>query len=317
MEQSAEIAKQPSAERRIRWVSRDFPGSRPGRRALRKKQSDRLDPRFEGVTEQPISDDGLLELFRRRPQRAWKIFLDRYAERMLGQLRALGFDQDEAMDRFVFVCERLAQNGFARLRQVRATGSRGELVPWLRQVVKNAAIDWGWSQAGRRRLFRSVEGLGELERRVFQLHFWAGLGPAAMAERLRVEGHSQIGTEQIFDALEAVLECLDAGQKWRLLSQLSRRRPPGIAGSEANAFEPATCEPDPETELLRVEQARVLELALSGLPARDRLIFRLRYDDALSLPDVAEVVGLGLTTVKASLRKSRASLRAAVEEVLQ
>ncbi len=311
MYQSAQILSLPSAERRIRWVSRDLSGSRSGRRPLRRKTS--------GTTP-PISDDALLELFRRRPRRAWKIFLDRYAERMLGQLRGLGFDRDEAMDRFVFVCERLARNRFARLRRVRATGSRGELVPWLRQVVKNAAIDWGWSQTGRRRLFQSVEGLGEIEQRVFQLHFWTGLGPAAMVERLRVEGHSEISIEQVFDALERVLERLDSGQKWRLLSQLSRRRPAGpvgVGGSEIGAFEPATNAPDPETELLRAEQARVLAEALSHLPARDRLMFRLRYDDALSLADIAAVVGLGLTTVKASLRKSRAELRAALEEVLR
>lgn len=317
MENTAQISSQPSAERRLRWTSHEEPGSRPGRSSLKQE---RPAPPAEEDSALPISDDRLLQLFRRRPRRAWEIFLDRYAEKMLRQLQALGFDRDEAMDRFVFICERLAHDGFARLRKVRATGSRGELVPWLRQVVKNAAIDWGWSQAGRRRLFRSVEGLGELEQRVFQLHFWVGLEPAAITERLRAEGRSRIDVGQVFDALEAVLGHLDAGQKWRLLSQLSRRRPAspvGVTGPEAGSFEPVAREPDPETELLRAEQARLLARALSDLPARDRLIFRLRYDDALTLTDIAAVVSLGLTTVKDSLRKSRASLRAAVEEALR
>ena len=74
-------------------------------------------------------------------------------------------------------------------------------------------------------------------------------------------------------------------------------------------------EPDPETELLRAEQTRLFTRALARLAPRDRMIFRLRYQDALSLPDISAMVGLGLTTVKASLRKSRASLSAMVEEV--
>ncbi len=320
MHEMIQTVSPPTATRRIKWVARDVPGCRPERRPLSKETPDRLTPGRGAGTAQPISDDRLLELFHRRPRRAWRIFLERYAERMLGQLRGLGFDRDEAMDRFVFVCERLAHNKFQRLRQVRATGDQGELVPWLRQVVKNAAIDWGWSQAGRRRLFRSIEGLGELEQRVFKLHFWTGLGPAAIVERLRAEGRSEVGVEQVFDALEKVFERLDEGQKWRLLSQLSRRRPAGpvgVSGTESGIFEPLTREPDPETELLCAEQARVLAVALSNLPARDRLIFRLRYDDGLSLTHIAAVVSLGLTSVKTSLRKSREALRAAVEEALR
>ena len=308
-----------ATEGRIAWTSREVQGSRSARRPLRKRKSKVSTPRLEEGSKSPISDDQLLALFHRQPRQAWKIFLDRYAQRMIGQLLALGFDRDEAMDRFVFVCERLAQNGFARLRQVRATGERGELVPWLRQVVKHAAIDWGWSQDGRRRLFRSVDRLGALDQRVFQLHFWTGLGPAEIAERLRVEGRAEIGIEEVYDALERVLACLDANQKWRLLSQLSRRRPPGpvaVAGSEIGAFEPVTGEPSPEAELLQSEQARILAEALADLSPRDRLIFRLRYDDALTLTDIAAVVSLGLTTVKASLRGSRASLRAAIEGAL-
>ena len=317
MNGNAQTTNERSTDRRLGWISAEPPRCRSGRPPLRKHQADRRKPQLETGEPRPLSDQALLELFRQQPQQAWKIFLDRYAERIIGQLRALSLDRDEAMDRFVFICERLAQNGFRRLRQVRKTGERGELVPWLRQVVKNAAIDWGWSQAGRRRLFRSVEDLGELEQRVFQLHFWAGLGPAAMVEALRIEGCTKIGSEQVFDALDKVLERLDAGQRWRLLSQLSDRHPTvGITKSPtAPSWEPATREPDPEAELLQVERTRLLEQALANLPSRDRLIFRLRYDDALSLPDIAAIASLGLTTVKASLRKSREALRKAVEEV--
>ncbi len=268
-----------------------------------------------------LSDDALLKLFRRRPDRAWRIFLDRYSGRIIGQLRALGLDRDEAMDGFVFVCERLAEDGFRRLRQIRHTGQKGELVPWLRQVVKHSAIDWGWSQDGRQRLFRSVAALGELDQRVFQLHFWAGLKPAAIVEALRAEGEFKGHSFEVFDALERVFECLDAGQRWRLLSQLSKRRTSrsidGIETDNGVPWEPISVAPDPEAALLRAEQRQVLDQAVAGLAARDRLIFRLRYDDGLSLADIAAVVSVGLTTVKASLRTSRTVVRGAFGEVAQ
>ncbi|MEM7586298.1 MAG: sigma-70 family RNA polymerase sigma factor [Acidobacteriota bacterium] len=265
-----------------------------------------------------LTDDDLLEAFRRHDPRSWNLFLTRYAGRIIGQLRALGLDRDDAMDCFVFVCERLAEDQFRRLRQVRATGQRGELVPWLRRVVKHSAIDWGWTRHGRRRLFRSVSELSELDQRVFQLHFWAGLGPASMLETLRTEGRHELGIEQIFEALERVLECLDAGQRWRLLSQLAGRRSMSRLGDEGSGltpgWEPTSAEPDPEQRVLGAEQHRLLERALGELPSRERLILRLRYDDGLSLPEIAKLIGLGLTTVKAALRKGRESLRATLEE---
>ncbi|MEM7352691.1 MAG: sigma-70 family RNA polymerase sigma factor [Acidobacteriota bacterium] len=269
-------------------------------------------------TEQ-ISDDQLLGLFHRKPQRAWRAFLDRYADRIIGQLRGLGFERDEAMDRFVWVCERLARDDFRRLREVRSTGRQGELVPWLRQVVRNAAIEWGWSKTGRRRLFRSVERLDELDQSVFRHHFWSGLPPAAIVEALQAEGHSDCGPPQVYEALERILRHLDAGQRWRLLSQLARRRQPqqleATADDGGATWEPVGREPNPEALLLAAERIRSVSEAIRQLPAEDRLVFKLRYEDALTLADISAITSRGLTTVKASLRRSRKLLQVSLEEV--
>ncbi len=268
-----------------------------------------------------MSDEDLLKLFHRRPRRAWRVFLDRYADRIIGQLRGLGFERDEVMDRFVWVCERLASDNFRRLRQVRSTGRLGELVPWLREVVRNAAIEWGWSQTGRRRLFRSIERLGELDQRVFQLHFWAGLTPGGIAEALLAEGRPDWGPTQVYDALERILRHLDAGQRWRLLSQLARQRRPqqlDAAANESGAdWEPVGREPSPEEQLLSVERARYVSEAISRLPTGDRLVFKLRYEDSLTLAEISTITSRGLTAVKASLRRSRTTLQVSLEEVVR
>ena len=96
-----------------------------------------------------LSDTDLVGLSATEPQRAWDFFIERYAGLVLATLQGMGFDQDEAMDRFVFVCEKLCEGRFRRLRSVRFAGNRGELVPWIRTVVKNLAVSWAWSISDR------------------------------------------------------------------------------------------------------------------------------------------------------------------------
>jgi RNA polymerase sigma factor (sigma-70 family) len=47
----------------------------------------------------------------------------------------------------------------------------------------------------------------------------------------------------------------------------------------------------PDVELERAEQRAVLETALAQLDVSDRLILRLRFEDALSVPEIARLIG--------------------------
>ncbi len=111
-----------------------------------------------------ISDTDLLTLFRCDPQQAWKLFIDRYADFIFSHLHTSGFNYDQAMDRFVYVCEKLCEQDFRKLRMIRYAGRSGDLTPWLRKVIKNLCINWAWSAEGRRRLFKSVERLSPRDR---------------------------------------------------------------------------------------------------------------------------------------------------------
>ena len=274
--------------------------------------------RHEPEANASLTDDELLALFGRRPERAWDLFLDRYADFVLGLLHHLGFDHDQAMDRFVYICERLVEDDFRRLRGVRFAGQHGELVPWLRTVVKNLSINWAWSVDGRRRLFRSIAKLPRREQRVFELYFWHGLSPSEVDQRLRAETQEALGQGEVFEALDVVFAHLSENQTWRLMSQLQRHRPKiPIAAPEPGGelgFEPAHPGDDPEAEALGRERRRVADEALAELPARDRLILQLRYEEALALAEVAKLLDLGLSTVKGSIRRSLEQLRRTVEE---
>ncbi len=271
--------------------------------------------RSEGLPES-LGDGDLLRLFDSDPHRAWDLFLERYADFLLTTLRRLGFGHDAAMDRFVHVCEKLCEDDFRRLRGVRFAGQRGELVPWLREVTANLARNWTWSTEGRLRWFKSIAALGPLERRVFELHFWHGLGPSRILEALlaeRFEENTEMTLDRVFEALENVFNHLDANQLWRLASRLLRRRPAvAVARGDPEtglAFEPPAAAADPERRLIEKERREALSRALGELPARERLILQLRYEETLGLAEVAEIVGVSPSTVKASLRSSRERLR--------
>lgn len=269
-----------------------------------------------------ISDDELLALFSKEPLRAWQFFLDRYADLLFRHLQRLGFDYDEAMDRFTYVCEKLSENEFRRLKSVRHTGKRGELTPWLRTVVDRLSISWLWSVAGRKRLFRSIEGLSEFAQRVFELHFRKGMTPGEIHEQLRVELQRDVSLAEVFEALETVFARLSPNKIWRLLSQLSRSQGTmsieGLGDEEGGAawLELAAPEADPEEALLRREESDRAKRLLDRLEVRDRLIIRLRFDDSLATAQIAELLRVDEKEVRASLRASLSFLRDASEQSL-
>jgi len=255
-------------------------------------------------------DASLLELVRRDPPAGWRLFLDRYSGRLLAWIRDFGFDHDESMDRYVSVCEKLAEHDCRRLREVRRLGSRGELVPWLRQVVRSMLINWAWSEQGRPRLLKAIEALAPLERQVFRLYYWAGLPASEVHGRLRSEG-LEVELIEVYSALEAVQGALTAAKRWQLLSRLSRHQPLRSLASDSSepAFEPSSRIRDPEHILLAAQAREHLREALENLSVRERLIVRLRYDDKLETREIADLLGENPAAVRRQLRHALGRLR--------
>lgn len=264
------------------------------------------------------SDSALLALFESDPETAWDLFIDRYSGLMLTTLHHLGFDHDGVMDRFVYLCEKLSEHRFRRLRTIRFAGQRGDLEPWLRTVVQHLSVSWAWSVDGRRRLFKSISKLTPRHQRIFELYFWCGLTPSQVREQLSVEEHLELDLLVVLDALEELFNNLDSHQTWRLMSQLIRHREAvpvaDVDSPMANAFEPRDGAADPERSLLQRERRRHVENALADLEPRQRLVLQLRYDDALPLAEVASILGLSLSTVKVVIRQGLDRLRSELRE---
>lgn len=264
----------------------------------------------------PVPDDTLLLRFQHDPKAAWDEFLDRYADVMFRHLQRLRFDYDDAMDCFTYVCEKLAEQDFRRLRGVRHTGKSGELTPWLLKVVERFSVSWIWSRDGRKRMFKPVGRLSARDQRVFELHFRAGLSPLAILEQLRIELHEEVSPGQVFDALERIHNVLSPNKRWRLLSNLARARGPASLDElreEPGSFEPVAEDSDPERELIhRQEEVRLQEL-IGALEPRLRLVVQLRYDDGLELGEIAGILRVSNARAKECLAEAAAELRSLLE----
>ncbi len=265
------------------------------------------------ITGEGRDDAGLIELFARDTKRAWDLFIERYADAIFGQLRGMGFDYDDAMDRFVYICEKLAEDDCRRLRSIRFAGQHGEMVPWVRTVVKNLCINWAWSQDGRKRLFKPIERLSKLDQRVFELYFWGGLTPLAAEEQLRREAFFEVADGTVFDALDRVIASLSVNHLWKLASGLLRARKAAsfeqlseLAGVQIEAVESG---PNPEESAAAAQQRSWLGRGLASLESRHRLVVQLRFEQALTLADIGRTLALSEREVKKLLDASLERLR--------
>lgn len=271
------------------------------------------DPRRVFRPSSALTDGELLLLFQQRPEDAWRLFIDRYADAIFSLIRSLGFDYDQAMDRFVFVCEKFCENDFRRLKGIKYAGSHGDLTPWVRQVVKRLCINWAWSEDGRKRLLKPIASLGRLEQRVFALYFWQGLAPSEIEERLRQEHFPELQADSVFVALEQILSQISETKLWRLVSNLARARGSlsldEIDEESGLKWDPAHENTNPEGELIQREQDQLLQRALQHLPDRNVLMLQFRFEQALSVKEIADIMQLDVREVKRQLGISLQELR--------
>jgi len=258
-----------------------------------------------------LHDAELLLLFQHEPERAWDLFIKRYADFIFTQLHILGFDYDGAMDRFVYICEKLSEENFRRLRTVRYAGDKGELTPWLRKVIKNLCINWAWSLEGRRRLFKPVARLPEGEQKIFELYFWRGFMPSEIYEQLRLDGQQELEYIAVLDSLERIFSVLNQQNLWSLLCNLARRR--GNVSldeiEEETGREPVDDHANPEEIVLQKETAELLTRSLGTLSTQERLVVQLHFTESLTVKEVAEVLHLKEQDVKNALKSGMNKLR--------
>ena len=250
----------------------------------------------ESPESQKIDDVDLLELFQQEPKYAWDLFCEKYSDFIFTVLRQMGFDYDDAMERFVYVFEKLCENDFFRLKSIKYAGDKGDITPWLRQVVKNLCVNWAWSENGRKRLLGFVKEMSERDQRIFQVHFWQGKTPFEILEILRLEHDKSVEIGDVFEGLERITKHLSKKKIWRLISGLSQSRKSLSIDYEDEetglGIEPIDSKGVTPEEGLRIKLANEeIHKALENLSVREKLIIQFRYEEAMTFTEIAEMLG--------------------------
>ena len=261
----------------------------------------RRSPRHElGADAQPLSqpaatpDAPISELLERlastKADSAWSEFLAQYSALIMHVARRHERDPVPATDCFLHVCAALSDDGFRRLLSFRPDGP-ARFRTWLTAVVANLCIDWTRKQQGRFRPIRAIARLPELEQLVYRSIYVRGMRRAECTRAL--EPRFPGLTEQTVSEINARLfGVLTPQQRWQA-NLYPASASPVTDGSSPDETDPywQLEEPGPgPDELTEQDQARDrLQAALARLPAPQRLLLRLRYEQDLTLAEVARL----------------------------
>jgi RNA polymerase sigma factor (sigma-70 family) len=249
-------------------------------------------PGSEGAGEDSI---GCLldQLSSGRADLAWAKFLKRYSVLIMQVARQFADDAERSSDCFLFACEGISDDGFRRLRSFRPGGT-ARFETWLKAVVANLCIDWRRKQHGRVRPFVAVSGLPPLEQEIYRHIYLRGM-TRADCQRALANKYPGVTLEQVSEANARIFNRLSSRQRWQIVnrSRGSISLDDAMASDDESAgFQPEDPAPGPEQLAGEWMSRDFIQEALRRLAPRQRLLLRLRYEQDLTLDEVARLMGL-------------------------
>ena len=236
--------------------------------------------------------DLLEQLSSGRVDAAWREFVARYdplIRHVIRQHNPTGTAADEC---YSHVCGALSDDGCRRLRSFRPDGP-AQFRSWLVAVVANLCIDWRRKEHGRSRVPRCVALLPELEQRVYNCIYLRRMSRAQCAHEL-VKTYPALTEADVADINARLFALLTPRQRWELTVR-NRAPQPVTSGAWLEADEEscqfAATGPGPEEEAQDLQAQSQLRQALGRLPPDQRLLLRLRYEQDLTLAEVARLTG--------------------------
>jgi len=234
----------------------------------------------------------ILEQFETRDSHAaWAAFIDEYAPIIFQVIRHFEADSDDASDCFQFVCERLCEGRFRRLRRYKSDGP-AKFSTWLRAVVRNLCLDRRRTQFGRRRIFRSIGRLSELDQEIFSLVHERNASEQEVLVSLAPR-FPHVTSALVTEAIERINNTLTTNQIWRLRARSAVVPNPRTGTSQRSEPTPVDSAPNPEARVIFAERSRILDEALRRLSSAERLLIKLRFEEELTLEQIAKLLDLG------------------------
>ena len=222
---------------------------------------------------------------------AWAAFIDRQSAMIMKVAAQFEYDTDRASECFLYVCEKLSERQFRRLQQFNVAG-KASFNNWLATVVFNLCVDWHRAEFGRATVLPAIAALPAFDQLVYRCCYEQGMNRNACYESIKSD-YPELGIDQIAASLGRIHALLTPRQRWQL-SVLNLRR----KSSDRDLVFLATEEipdpgPDPGSWAQTTEEAAALQAALSRLPADQRLLLHLRFQEGLSFRRIARLEHLG------------------------
>ena len=250
------------------------------------------------------------------PGEAWLDFLDLCGPVLYHVALIQTHREDAAADCYIYVCEKLADNDFKRLLKF-DPGGDASFTTWLRVVARNLCFDWHRTRFGRHRPFKALGDLSPLESEVYKLRFTNGASRDETLQQIS-KTFPTVGADEVFAIEERLEKSLNARQRWILSSrrQVQNSVSAVTTTEEGHPVAIEIADPNPNQEVLVVTAEERLQLrkAVAALPPDERLLLQLRFEQDLSLDEVARLCGLGdgqrvHRRISAVLKKLRFSMR--------
>lgn len=225
------------------------------------------------------------------PDKAWKQFLEIYSPTIMLVAGQYEHHRDRLNDCYLFICEKLCDHGFRRILSYQPEGS-ASFRSWLNVVIANLCIDWRRHLRGRARPFKSIRALPVFDQMVFKYRIQQRMSPHACLAAMQPQ-FPDLTEPQLASAVSHINAMLTSRQHYLLSTQQTETVSLDQTGPEAGPDEPAEPGPGPEKSTHFAQKQERLEQALGELSPSQRLLLRLRYEQGLSLKEVARLMRLG------------------------
>jgi len=212
----------------------------------------------------------------------WVEFLDTYSPLLRNVVRRYESDVGRAQDCLEFVCAKLSDDGFRRLTAFDPNG-RARFRTWLTAVTANLCIDWRRSMYGRFRAPASIRGLAELDQLVFDCFYRQGMTQHECRHVLEPRFPNITG-HQIVAANARIHAELTSRQRWQLSTGRTETVP-----IDDMPMSLTTADESPESLVQSAQDREQLQIAMARLEPEQRLLLQLRYQQDLTLKEVARL----------------------------
>ena len=222
---------------------------------------------------------------------AWVEFLELYAPLIMSTASQFEYEQDRINECFLHVCSQLNDNGFRRLLKFNTAG-KAAFRTWLASVAFNLCVDWHRREYGRATLLPAISALPAFDQSVYRMVIEQGMGKESCFQVLRAD-FPDLTRELVANAVARVYSLLTPRQRWQISVRNRGRKRTRDASCQVEPEQLPSPSIGPEVEAQRQQDLEDLQHALSQLPANQRLLLRLRYQEGLPLRKIADLKNHG------------------------